>query len=331
MQFIRTLGVSAIRPSGIDLNLLPVLFVLLQTRSVTGAARKLGISQPAVSRSLAQLREAFQDPLMIRTNRGMELTHRGEELIAPIQDWLTTTTSLFTTKTFDPQTLDRKFRIASTDFGVLSVIAPALPAFRAQAPRAAMDIVPFSDTMIAKLSSGELDLIVTGMEPDLSATYGHHLFTAHCSCVTRAGHPALDGEAGPMSIERFLQWPHISVMVGETSIDRVNLLLGEAAARRRIPVSLPYFHVAPHLLGTSDAILTLPDRLARTFEGDARFAVVPAPAEIASFDYWVLWHERSRRDPATMWVVDLLADACAASAGQPLPGPDTGRVAIQRS
>lgn len=275
------------------------------------------MSQPAVSRSLAQLRQSFQDRLLIRTVRGMELTRRGEELIAPVQDWLVTTTSLFDADEFEPATLERAFRIASTDFGVLAVIAPALRRFRELAPQAMLKVAAFSETMNAKLASGELDLIVTGAEPDFSVTYGHHLFTESNHCIMRTGHPALaGGDGGALPIDRFLQWPHISVMVGEYGPDPVGRLLGEHGQGRQVVAKLPYFQVSPVLLLDSDAIITLPARTTRTFANDERFAIVPAPVEMAPFDYWVLWHERSRRDAATMWLVDLLIAACAAPAEQ---------------
>ncbi|WP_414902405.1 LysR family transcriptional regulator [Sphingomonas flavalba] len=294
--------------------MLLTLSVLLQTRSVTGTARKLGVSQPAVSRSLTQLRIAFQDPLLIRTNRGMDLTSRGEELVAPVQNWLATTSLLFTSSRFDPAKLQRTFRIASTDHGVLSVIAPALRELQQLAPEAVLEVSAFSDTMNAKLASGELDLIVTGIEPDFSATYGRHLFEESCSCVMRAGHPALAGhDDGAMAIDNFLQWPHISVTVSEYGPDPVSAMLNDHAAYRKVRARLPYFQISPFMLLDSDAVVTLPTQTAHTFAADERFAVIPAPVEIGRFNYWVLWHERSRRDPATMWLVDVIADACTAS------------------
>lgn len=244
----------------------------------------------------------------------MELTRRGEELIEPLRDWLATTTSLFTVKDFDPGTLERRFRIASTDFGVFSALSPLLGTFREQAPNASIDIVPFDDTMIGKLGSGELDLVVTGSKPDFSATYGCHLFTESCSCLMRASHPVWHEDGRALSLEHFLKWPHISVAVGDAGLDHISSFLSEGGVERKVVVTLPYFQTASHLVSVSDAIATLPSRLAQTFAEDARFAIMPAPPEITPFDYWVLWHERSRRDPATLWVIDLLVAACTETA-----------------
>ncbi|MGE4432208.1 MAG: LysR family transcriptional regulator [Sphingobium sp.] len=293
----------------IDLNLLLVLSLLLQTRSVTGTARRLGISQPAVSRSLAQLRDVFQDPLLIRTNRGMELTRRGEDLIPNVQEWMARTNSLFATQDFDPQLLDRRFRIASTDFGVTSVIGPALARFHRLAPKAKLEIVPFGETMHARLVTGDIDLIVTGLEPDLRATYGKLLFQERFSCLMRAGHPAL-AHQDALTMDEFLRWPHISVLIGETGFDRINALLGPRAAERNIIASLPYMQAAPFMLTQSDAMVVLPERIAHSIAISHKLGVATPPAGIANFDYWVLWHERNRRDTATIWLVDLLSASC---------------------
>lgn len=302
----------------IDLNLLRTLALLLQTRSVSATARRLGASQPTASRSLARLRELFDDPLLIRTNHGMELTRRGEDLIAPLQEWLTTTNALFAAQSFDPSSLERRFRIASTDFGVTAVLSPALARLHTLAPGIVIDVMAFSDAMFTKLTSGEIDLIVTGMDPDLSTTYSRRLFTEASACVTRAGHPLLAETGGArLSLDQFLAWPHISILVGEGGFDRINALLGDHAPRRKVIATLPYFQAAPSLLGTSDAIMTLPARAARRLARDADLAVLEAPPEIPTFDYWVLWHERSRRDPATLWIVDLLAASCASHGGVP--------------
>ena len=279
---------------------------------MTGTARRLGISQPAVSRSLAQLRDAFQDPLLIRTNKGMELTRRGEDLIPSVQNWLAHTNSLFATQEFDPEHLTRRFRLASTDFGVTAVLAPALGAIHRMAPQAMLEIVPFSEAMHAKLASGEIDLIVTGLEPDLQATYGRILFRERFLCLMRKDHPAVKRDGQPLSVGQFLQWPHIAVLVGENGFDRINSRLGDRAGERTIIAALPYFQAAPSLLRDSDALVVLPERAARDMASAYDLGLAEPPGDLADFEYWVLWHERNRRDAATMWLVDQLAAHCRA-------------------
>ncbi len=294
----------------IDLNLLTTLSLLLQTRSVSATARRLGTSQPTASRSLARLREVFDDPLLIRTNKGMELTSRAQGLATPLEEWLANTSALFTTKELDPATIERRFRIATTDYGVTAVLSPALQRLNELAPGITLDIVTFSDAMFAKLTSGEIDLIISGLAPDHRATYSRKLFTETQLCMVRADHPLADIVDDRLSLDQYLDWPHISIQVGESPIDPINNWLGDHAPRRRILAKTPYFQAALTMLGTSDAIITLPSRGINKYVDRNQLRLLAPPDIFPIFDYWILWHERSRRDPATMWILDLIEMCC---------------------
>ncbi len=284
--------------------------MLLQTRSVTGTARRLGLSQPTVSRSLAELRQILDDPLLVRTNTGMQRTRRAEDLVAPVERWLVSTSALLHPPTFDPAILDRAFRIASTDYGVLTVIAPALAAINADAPAARIDIVPFTADMMQKLASGEIDLIISGLAGDHPGVRCRPLFTDSYTCIMRSGHD-LAGSDAPLALDTFLAWPHVGVVVSDQAVDGVEVRLGTRGGERRVTVRLPYFHAAPALIAGSDVLMTLPTRAATRFADSYGLAVRPAPVEIAGLDYRLLWHERSTRDHATIWLADILTRACA--------------------
>ena len=289
-----------------DLNLLMTLSVLLQTRSVSRTAQRLGLSQPTVSRSLGQLRQMMADPLLVRSGNGMTVTRRALELAEPLENWLAMSSALLTPDRFDPRDLARTFRISSTDFGVLSVLTPALPQIKAAAPGCSIEISAFSHDMFKRLMTGELDLIISGLEPDLSLTHARYLFSETQSCVMSAAHPIAGLADQPLSLDDYLTWPHVAMAIGEQEFDHVDASLGERAAERSIMARLPYFYAAPDLLGFSEAILTLPTRAARRLAASHGLACFPAPPEISGFDYWLLWHERSARDPAILWLVDEL-------------------------
>lgn len=283
------------------------LSMLLQTRSVSRSAQRLGLSQPTVSRALGQLRQMLADPLLVRSGGGMTLTQRGEALAQPLEAWLAMSAALLEPATFDPALLHRNFRVAATDYGVLSVVSPALPVIGAAAPGCGIDVSAFSGDMFKKLVSGELDLIIYGFQPDLSLTHARHLFCETQSLIVRPGHPILAD--GSVSLDAYLAWPHVAVTVGDPDIDHVQSCLGDRAGERHLVARLPYFYAAPDLIGATDAILTMPTRAAGRFARSHGFACLPSPTEIKGFDYWVLWHERSARDPATLWLIDQLADA----------------------
>lgn len=293
----------------IDPNLLVILAVLLKTRSVSNTAAQLKTSQPKISRALAQLRGLLDDPVLVRTNEGMTLTSRAQELTAPLQDWLSATDGLLEPQLFDPQTLARRFRVASTDYGLLTVVGPALVKIAREAPGVTIDIVPLKGSMVRELAQADVDLVVSGLDPDGSNLHDRFLFKEEFSCVFRQGHD-LDGGDGAVALREFLAYPHIAMTVGEIEYDRIDTRLATNEVARHILARIPYFSAAPHLIGGTDAMVTLPARAARKLTVGGTLVTRPAPVEIGGFDYRLLWHPRSARDPALAWLVDLLARHC---------------------
>lgn len=290
--------------------MLSTLNVLLQTRSVSRAAQRLGQSQPTTSRALSSLRQVFGDPLLVRSHRGMTLTARAHQLSKPLEEWLAAANSFLEPPQFEPASVDRGFSVASTDFGVLSVVLPTLPRISELAPNCRVEISAFSDDMFPKLLSGELDLIISGFEPDQSLAYSRHIFTETYSLIVRSDHPLAGRDPGrAVSLDEYLGWPHVAISIGEPEFDHVQFCLGNRGEERRIMARVPYFYAAPDLIGTSDAILAIPTRAARKFAQSYGFRCLAAPAEIKAFDYWVLWHECNARDPAIAWLIDRLAEA----------------------
>ncbi|WP_330702472.1 LysR family transcriptional regulator [Novosphingobium resinovorum] len=288
-------------------NLLLVLAMLLKTKSVSSTALMLGISQPSVSRSLGKLRDALNDPLLVRSGGGMIRTRRGDDLVGRLADWVADTSSLLVEPTFDPAEVERRFRIASTDFGVLSVIIPALPLLRRIAPGIAIDVLPLGHATHRALAQGDIDIAISGLEHDPAQLHRLHLFRDHFVCVTRPGHP-LAG-AGEVSTEAFLDHEHLGLTVSDAELDRVTTLLGTGS--RRVAASVPYFGLAPDLLLAGDLVMAVPSRLIEASARADELATRPAPAALGYLDYWLLWHERSHRDPAADWLRDRLLESCA--------------------
>ncbi|GAA3713842.1 hypothetical protein GCM10022268_23260 [Sphingomonas cynarae] len=233
-------------------------------------------------------------------------------MVEPVQRWLTSTSALLNPPCQEPERLDRCFRIACTDYGVLTVIAPALAPITAAAPQVTIDIVPFSADMTQKLASGEIDLIVSGLKPDHAVVHSRSLFVDSYSCVMRGDHPLAEPET-PLLLDAFFAWPHIGIVVSDLAVDGVEVRLGTRSVERRVTARLPYFHAAPALIAESDMIMTLPTRAATRFAKSYGLATRPAPVEIDCLDYRLLWHERSARDQATIWLAETLARECASA------------------
>lgn len=295
----------------VDPNLIQLLAVLLRECSVSAAAEALGISQPSASRGLARLREALDDQLLVRSGGGMVRTRRGDELVERLGEWMAVTSTLLARDDFDPAQLQRRFRIATTDFGAMAVILPAMVDLRAQAPGLAIDILPFTRNSSRMLASGELDLVISGLPHDGTQVHSVQLFLDRFACVVPAGHRLAHPSDQPLSLDDFLSCRHLSLTVTDSEIDRVIEMLGNRNAEREVALSTPYFALAPMLARKGDLLMTVPRRAAKAFCADGSLVSREAPVEMGDLDYRLLWHERSDRDPAAQWLRERLAAASA--------------------
>ena len=297
----------------IDLNLLAQLCALLQTRSVTLAADRMGISQPAMSRSLAELRRLFGDPLLVRTRGGMLLTQRAEELAQPLQDWLAQVSTIVLPQAVEPAALRRRFRIIASDFALNAIILPALLRISEAAPGLSVDIFPSAGDSRERLAGGEADLAVGTRHKERHLIRDRLLMQEPYVCVVRWGHPLQrEAAARDLAAEEYLRWPRISVGA-EAACD---LLSSPSRVQSAMPVvaRVPSFAAGATLLAGSDAILFAPISSARNCRMDA-LAHLPAPSVVGAHEHWAIWHNRTHNDPGVRWLIDMLTpDASLLSA-----------------
>lgn len=159
----------------IDLRALRFLALVLETRSVTRAGEVLGLSQPAASRLLSQLRRALgDDPLIVRASRGHVLTERAAAVFLVLRDLLSTAQRLFSAAGFDPSSSRKTFRVATTDYGAAVVLAPLASEIAKRAPGVSLDVQHFSGATFADLEEGRLDFALYTDAP-LAAGFQHQL------------------------------------------------------------------------------------------------------------------------------------------------------------
>lgn len=293
-----------------DIRALQILDALLETRGVSACAQRVGLSQPSVSRTLADLRRHFGDPLLMRAPSGMSLTPRAEALRAPLARWLAEGRAMLDPGAEALDLAQRRFRIAATDFGMMAVIGPAMAALEKQMPQCRLVTEQLGADSARRLQDGALDLVVTGFEPNPTQVHSRFLFEDGFACLLRRGHPAL---AQPMTLDLFLFWPHVAVMVAETDSDTLQARLPKGRDRRA-QLETVSFAVAPLIAAQCDSFVILPRRAARLFLDGGTMAEVEIPVDLGRFGYWLAWHERARRDKALMALVDILARATAGQA-----------------
>lgn len=291
----------------LDLNLLKTFQVLLEERSVTRAAARLAVTQPAVSAMLGRLRDQFGDPLFVRAQRGIVPTPRALELAEPLARVLRDIETLLQPAAFDPAGVDMTVTMAGTDYSLSAVVVPFLSALRQQAPGIRVAMRPIQDDqVVVQLERGELDLVLTTPGSAPPELHARRLFDEEYVCVLRAGHPAL--EEGKLSLERFCALDHVIVSyVGGGFRGATDSALEVLGLSRRVVLSVPSFLVLPDILRASDLVAMVPSRLVSDQMG---LALVDSPVAVPGFTKVVAWHERTHTNVAQAWLRALLFTVC---------------------
>ncbi len=301
---------ASARGRQLDLNLLVALDALLAEGNVTRAAERLGLTQPAMSHALNRLRALLDDPLLVRTPRGMVPTPRAEELAPAIRSALDDIDrALRGRPSFDPATSTRCFTIAAVDHGELVILPPLLARISAEAPGVDLLVRPLRlDKLEEELESGVIDLAfgVISAEDNL-ATFRQRLFHESFVCLVRADHPKV---GATISLEEFVALDHALVGPRGRRGGFVDSELQKLGLTRRVALMVPHFLVAPMMLAKSDLILTAPERIARAFAAILPLRIVPTPFELKGFDVSQMWHERQAHEPAHRWLRSLIVEIC---------------------
>jgi len=292
----------------IDLNLLVALDALLAERNVTRAARRLGLSQPALSAQLARLRDLFGDALFLPAQRGVTPTARAIELEAPVRQALDQVHNVLARgRGFDPATADLTVAIACSDYVQLAVIAPLVLDLRASAPKLRIAIRQLDGALLGpQMEAGMVDLAVMTPSTAPPALRTRRLFHERYVTIARRRHP---GVKGKLTLDDFVTLEHVVVSPrGGGLSGPVDTALGKLGRRRRIAVSTASFLFVPELVARSDLIATVPERLV---QGRAeRLQVLEPPLPVEGFAIGLVWHERTHQHPAHRWVRERVRTLC---------------------
>jgi DNA-binding transcriptional LysR family regulator len=303
----RDLGLLA----GIDAPLLGALQALLETESVTEAARRLGSTQPRMSRTLARLRTAFGDPLLVPVGRRLERTARARELQSRIGRVLDEMRRLLApAPPARPEEERRVVRIAASDYATAVVLQPWIRRLRREAPGIAVDIAPIGAATIDPLARGELDLAfaprlpIPGMEQFVY----RKILDDRMVCVVRKGHPR--APRGRLTLAAYLALEHVMVNNALPPISTVQAGLHRVRKSRTVAVRVPTFLSALRLVAASDLAAAVPERLVPLAGGDVVAYALPFSVEPIALQ--LLWHPRHTTEPFHRWVRDGILEAAGA-------------------
>lgn len=292
----------------IDLNLLPVLVTIYEQGSVTAAAQHLGMSQSAVSTSLAKLRQKYGDPLFHRAGHGVQPTSRMRGLIDPLREALSSVDGTFDSEAvFNPRTTEQTFTIAMTDLGEMVFMPKILRRIRQLAPRAAVRSVAASAAQIERgLETGEIDLAV-GYFPDLreKSFLEKHLFFHHFVCLLRASHPIT---ATTLSMSQFRSVEHAVVYGAGRTYEIFERFLRSKKIHRRVVLETPHFMSIPFIISESDLVVTVPHAVGMFVKSvHMNIRIAQPPMRTPKIDLKMHWHRNFQRDPKSRWLREVVA------------------------
>jgi DNA-binding transcriptional LysR family regulator len=302
--------------SDIDLNQLVLFQQLMVERGVSKVAEKMGLTQPAVSNTLAKLRRQFGDDLFVRTPGGMMPTPFAEQLAEPIGYALGMIHSgLNQHSRFDPGSVKRSVTIGMTDIGEIVFLPRLVERLRQEAPGVSLSTVRTTTTNLRdEMEAGKVDLAI-GPLPQLKAGFfQRRLFRQRYVCLFRKGH-ALDRKR--LSLADFKAAEHLIVVSAGTGHGKVDELIRRAGIERSVALTIPHFVSVGHLLRRTDMVTTVTERLAESLVEPFDLTFRPHPVDLPEVAINVFWHAKVHRSPAHQWmrgvVFELFGEGKASS------------------
>lgn len=294
-----------------DLNDLLVLSLLLNTRGVSKSAEKLGLSQPAVSRTLDRLRQSFGDPLLVRSGNAMVLTPRANHLLPLVEAFLSNATQILAGDAWDePASFSREVRISCSEY-VQFVIAQLLPRIRAEAPRLQVNFVPMlaAEVMSTELAAGNVDLVVGMLADTLTSLHTEHLYDERFVCLVRRRAGA--GASPKLSFAEFCATPHLDVSPSGRRIlsIRIDSVAQRLGGSRSVVSTISSFLAAPEIVASTGLLCLVPEGIARRLMLPEGVVVAPLDFMAPVLDIVMYWHQVTDQDVVCTWLRSRFVEA----------------------
>ncbi|TXS90297.1 LysR family transcriptional regulator [Parahaliea maris] len=294
------------RLNRLDLNLLVALDALLSERSITRAAERIHLSQPATSGALARLREFFEDDLLVRVGAQMAPTPLGESLAAPVHNILLQIQATVERKLdFDESESRRKFRFLVSDYTATTLMADVIRRVTELAPGLRFEFFAPTNNPWEKLEQGDVDFLIMP-EHVLSGDHpSRTLFNEEFVCIGWEENPLLNGE---LTVEKFLSAGHVTVRFGSQraqSQDQIYLSERQGLELREEIVASTFSAIPQYLSGTM-RIATVYKQLAEQWVNYLPLKMVPVPLKMPSIPWGIQWHKFRDLDPGIQWLSEQI-------------------------
>lgn len=285
-----------------DLNLLPALAVLLEERSISRAAARHNLSQPAMSRVLQRLRGTFGDELLIRTPKGYQLTSRAQQLQTELSTILRDVDGLLRGGAFEPSRAEFHVRLCCSDYMSLAFTPHLVEKMSKLAPRSDLEVVPWHEHAFEDVNRGRIDVLLWAHYKQASLNSEEVMETDEV-CVLSASHPV---PKGGLTLAKYLAYPHVRVSVLQGQLTMVDDQLTSAGHVRRVGLQVPYFDTAVFACQDTTMIATVPRLAAELYARRARVRIERPPFRFMPIRLMMRWHPSTDGDAALKWFRDLV-------------------------
>jgi DNA-binding transcriptional LysR family regulator len=305
--------------STVDLNLLVALDALLDERNVSRAALRVGLSQPAMSRTLARLRDLLEDPVLVRSGREMVPTARALEARAPLHQALDAIRrTLEPTSGFEPARSSRSFSLSCIDTTQVVVLPRLLDHLTRHSPGISVETRPTTSAgdTFRSLATGELDLAIGRFDGAPTGIRQQALYTDRLVCLVRRDHPRIKRR---ISMSQYLKEAHLAAEpVARADMPfTVESLLEKQGLSRRVAAKVSNHAIAPLIVSQTDLVCTALERMIAPFAKGLGLRVMKPPIELGELELQLIWHERVHQDPAHGWLRDTLLELFQAEEATP--------------
>lgn len=295
--------------SAVNLNLLAAFDVLFEERSVTAAARRAGVTQPAMSNTLSQLRGLFEDQLFLRHRTGLTPTARAKELAEPIRKGLRALQDALNSPRFEPASSSRRFVIAASDYVELVLLPALIRRLQKDAPGVRLQLRPWGlHEAPPELARGEIDLMLGFYDKLPPHHHEQTLFTDEYVCVVRRHHPTVKTR---LTLARYLELSHVLVSSRGDSPGSVDRALAALGKQRNVGARVSHFLSVPVLVARTDLVAALDRRVAEVFAKPLGLKLFPPPLKLPRGSVGQVWHEQQEADPAQRWLRGVIAEVAA--------------------
>jgi DNA-binding transcriptional LysR family regulator len=293
----------------LDLNLLLVFDAIYTERSISKAALRLHLSQPAVSNALARLRKSLGDPLFKRDGQRMSPTPRSKLLREPVCQALDILESgLRSDDSFDFAGSGREFVIAVEDYGETVIMPRLVDKVSKVAPNINISIRPEPSTRLQKeIREGVVDLALDYFAPQEQGFRNKCVLTETLISLTKRDHSGI-GER--LNLDTYLALHHVVIKPRDNAMPMIDLALTKRGLKRHIAVTVPHFLSMPVIVQSSNMICTLPRRMAYLYADHFPLRVHAVPVRMPKFPVYLIWHDSSDSDPGHIWLRNHLISLC---------------------